>query len=119
MVRFVVLLGVGLLAGCASLPEATPTPAPTPVVMSPEATRAGNKLMNRWYQCLQRASRTSRAGRLTAAEMALTVCATQEKELAKFLDEHSSPTFAPLSQLKPEARRLLTEKRPLPSYPED
>ena len=119
MVRFVVLLGVGLLAGCASLPEATPTPAPTPVVMSPEATRAGNKLMNRWYQCLQRAFRTSRASRATAAEMALIVCATEERELSKFIDEHNSPAFAPMSQLKPEARRLLTEKRLLPSFPED
>ena len=117
MRRFIVLLGIALVAGCASLPEAAPPPAP--VVLPPEIVRAGNKLMNRWYECLQRAARTSRANRTTAAEMALTVCVTQEKELAKFLDEHNSPTFAPLSQLKPEARRLLTEKRPLPSYPED
>ena len=114
--RLVVLFGMAALAGC------TATPAPQPAVAAtPDSTSVIRKLQNRWSQCLEpsyRIARTKTPDKNAAAEMAFAACASEEEDLASFVNTRVPPQYSPMPHLKAETKRVLVEEGHLPIYPE-
>jgi hypothetical protein len=56
--------------------------------------------------------------RNAAAEMAFVACASEEQDLASFVNLRIPPAYSPLPHLKAETKRVLIGEGHLPIYPE-
>jgi hypothetical protein len=86
--RFLALVNAQLLVGCAATPQLTHTPEPAAVV-APKTTDVTRKLQNHWHQCLGQSYRSARANtpdKNIAAEKAFAACASEEQDLASFVN---------------------------------
>lgn len=119
MSRLLALVTVALLAACTAAPQ--PTPQPTTAAGAPDTTNVTRKLQNHWSECLEQSYRTARRktpDKNEAAEMAFAACASEEQDLASFVNMGIPPQFSPMPHLKAETKRLLVEEGHLPHYPE-
>ena len=118
MSRLVTLTSVALLlVACTAAPQ----PAPQAVAAAPDTTNVTRKLQNHWAQCLEpsyRTARTKTPDKNAAAEMAFQACASEEQDLASFVNAQIPIAYSPMPHLKAEMKRLLVEEGHLPIYPE-
>jgi hypothetical protein len=115
MWRLVALVGAELLAGCTATPQLTP--APQPATVAANTTNVTRKLQNHWGQCLEQSYRMARAktpDKNVAAEMAFAACASEEQDLASFVNAKIPPAYSPMPHLKAETKRVLIEEGHLP-----
>lgn len=118
MSRLLALLGMAALAGCSAAPQSVPKPS---AIAAPDTTNVTRKLQNHWSQCLEQSYRTARTktpDKNAAAEMAFAACASEEQDLASFINAQIPPAYSPMPHLKAETKRVLIDEGHLPIYPE-
>lgn len=119
MSRLFVVIAVALLTACTAAPQ-----SPQPVAQTTphaDTTNVTRKLQNHWAQCLEPSYRTAlrkASDKNVAAEMAFAACASEEQDLASFVNAQIPPQYSPMPHLKAEMKRLLVEEGHLPIYPE-
>jgi PBP1b-binding outer membrane lipoprotein LpoB len=118
MSRLLTLTSVALLLAACS---AAPQPAPQLVAAAPDTTNVTRKLQNHWAQCLEPSYKAARAKTIdknAAAEMAFQACASEEQDLASYVNMQIPIAYSPMPHLKAEMKRLLVEGGDLMVYPE-